>query len=111
MPSASFTVSWDGRLVDPPKPAELKRFRKLAATGLPAELRLTFRPCILGGQSAPPITGLEKAFLPRGTALRLLKLERTPGGITASYRLQTPIAPILPIPPIPVHTGNSIRHH
>jgi hypothetical protein len=88
--TASFTVSWDGRLVDPPPPADNKRLRKLAAAGLVPELRLTFRPCILGGQCAPPITGLGKAFLPRGKVLRLLKLERTPGGITASYRLQPP---------------------
>lgn len=85
---AAFTVSWDGRIIEPPLPEEPKHFRRLAAAGRLDELHLTFRPCIIGGKSAPPITGLDEAFLPRGIVLDLLKVERKPDGILARYRVR-----------------------
>jgi hypothetical protein len=99
--AAAFTVSWDGRIVDRRLPEETKRFRELATGGRLDELRLTFRPCILGGKSALPITGLEEDFLPRGIVLDLLKLERTADGFLARYRVRAPIGPMSPIRPIP----------
>jgi riboflavin biosynthesis pyrimidine reductase len=62
-------------------------FRELAVAGLLNELRLTWQPRILGGKSAPAITGLEQEFLPRGIALDLLKLERQGDECLASYRV------------------------
>jgi riboflavin biosynthesis pyrimidine reductase len=63
-------------------------FRKLAADGLLDELCLAWRPRIVGGKSAPPITGLEEEFLPRGIALDLLKVERGEDEFVARYGVQ-----------------------
>ena len=88
--AASFAVSWDGRLLERRTPAELEHFRQLASEGLLDELCLTFHPSILGGKSAPAITGPDESFLPRGVALDLLKLEPTPDGFLVRYRVRSP---------------------
>jgi riboflavin biosynthesis pyrimidine reductase len=62
-------------------------FREMAAAGLLDELHLTWQPRILGGKSAPAITGLEEEFLPRGIALDLLKLKRQGDNCQATYRV------------------------
>ena len=87
---AAFTVSWDGRMIERGVPEERELFRDLIAGGLLDELWVTFRPCILGGKSAPAITGLEEGFLQRGIVLDLLKVERTREGIVARYRVRVP---------------------
>ena len=89
-------------MIGRPLPNEPELFRNLVASGLLDELWLTFRLCILGGKSAPAITGLEEDFLPRGVVLDLLKLERTADGFLARYRVRAPIRPIGPIPKNPV---------
>lgn len=61
-------------------------FRELAAAGMLDELCLVWRPCILGGKSAPPVTGLDEDFLPKGIVLDLLKMERTGAECIAKYR-------------------------
>ncbi len=63
-------------------------FRRLAIEGLLDELLITWRPCILGGSSAPPITGMQKAFLPHGIELDLLELARRDTGCLATYRVR-----------------------
>jgi len=85
---AKFAVSWDGRIVEQSQRQEVERFRELAAGGLLDELWITFRPRIIGGKSAPPITGLTENFLPRATVLDLLKLERRGNECTARYRVR-----------------------
>ena len=86
--TAAFTVSWDGRIVEKRPPEEPELVRKLAARGLLEELRITFRPCIVGGECAPAITGLKKEFLPKGIVFELLKLERAGDECVATYRVQ-----------------------
>jgi riboflavin biosynthesis pyrimidine reductase len=75
-------MSWDGRLIG--AAPEISR----GASGALDELCVTFRPCILGGKSAPPLTGLNEDFLPEGIVLDLLRVERTDGGILARYRVR-----------------------
>ena len=81
-------MSWDGRLLEPLLPEERELFRELAVGGQLGELCITFRPCILGGKSAPAITGLTEEFLPRGIVLDLLKLERAGDECVARYRVR-----------------------
>lgn len=68
-----FVVSWDGRILEK---------RKLANKG---ELLILWRPLIVGGRKAPTITGLGGRFLPKGIAMELLTVERTPDGFLARY--------------------------
>ena len=107
---AVFTLSWDGRVLGntlheksveafqqrlaarrvrrisvAPAP---ELFRKLAAAGLIDELRVTWRPCLTGGKTHPPITGFDPAFLPRGIVLDRVKLQRKAGGYLATYRVR-----------------------
>lgn len=75
--SGSYVLSWDGRLI-------AKEDRPVA----PGELRITWRPCVIGGNSAPTLAGLGEEFLPRGVALRLVKLRRAHGECIGTYRVQ-----------------------
>jgi len=88
----NFTLSWDGRSIAPggTRREEAARFRELAAAGLLDEVCITWRPCILGGKSAPPITGASEEFFPRGIELRLVKIERIGDQCRARYRLRRP---------------------
>jgi hypothetical protein len=88
--AAAFTASWDGRVSGSSSSPDPVAFRELVASGRITELTITFRPCILGGKSALPITGFDPAFLPHGIQFDLLKLERTKDGIRAKYRVQKP---------------------
>ena len=85
---AAFTLSWDGRLIARQAPEEPERIRDLIARGLVHEICVTFRPCILGGKSAPPITGLGGDYLPRGIELDLLNIERIGDDCLARYRIR-----------------------
>jgi riboflavin biosynthesis pyrimidine reductase len=80
---ATFAVSWDGRMIEPGEGVQ-----ELAAAGRLGKINVLFRPKIIGGKSLPPITGLPGEFLPRGVELELLKIERRPEGIRASYRVR-----------------------
>ena len=102
MAAANFTVSWDGRRIEEKgaKAADAAHIRELAASGLLDEVRITWRPCILGGKSAPAITGLGEDFLPQGIVLDLLKLERVGDECVAKYRVRRTrrMSPVGPIP-------------
>jgi riboflavin biosynthesis pyrimidine reductase len=65
-----------------------KHFRELATDGLLDELRIAWRPSVVGEMSLPPITGLDEQFLPRGIVLDLLRLERRDDEFLARYRVQ-----------------------
>jgi hypothetical protein len=81
-----YTVSWDGRLVEPAE-------EFIAGAGLPEEFCVNFQPCVTGGKTAPSITGLEERFFKRGIVLDLLKVRRMGDGIQARYRVRTRNSP------------------
>jgi len=87
MPSENFALSWDGRLMEPRPADELARFRALALDGKVEELSITFHPTILGGPSAPPITGFGDNFLPRGIVLEFVRMKRLGEQCVATYRI------------------------
>jgi riboflavin biosynthesis pyrimidine reductase len=60
----------------------------MAGKGMVEELWITWRPRIIGGKRAGTITGLGKGFLPRGIALKLLKIERIGEECRARYRIR-----------------------
>jgi riboflavin biosynthesis pyrimidine reductase len=76
--TAAFALSWDGRILEPLGPVP----------GAIDELRITWRPRIVGGKTAPSITGLARDFLPRGITLDLVKIERHGPECLAIYRLR-----------------------
>lgn len=87
--TAAVTLSWDGRLLEKTEPEmDADEFKKLLVTGRIDELRVTWRPQLVGGKVHPPITGFDPAFLPRGIVLDLLKFRRKADGCVASYRVR-----------------------
>jgi riboflavin biosynthesis pyrimidine reductase len=86
---ATFTLSWDGRILEKGQPEMgVDEFRELLAAGGIDELRIAWQPRLTGGKAHPPVTGFDPAFLPRGIALELLKLQRKGDGCVAQYRVR-----------------------
>jgi len=73
-----FALSWDGRVLEGQR-------GDVAAWD---EIEVTWRPCVIGGGSAPTITGLPRDFLPRGVELELVKLRRRGQECLARYRVR-----------------------
>jgi hypothetical protein len=71
---ASFVLSWDGRLIE-----HLRD--KVPAD----ELWITWRPRIVGGETAKTLTGLRKKFFPQSIPMELRKLERVGDECRARY--------------------------
>ena len=67
----------------------LEQFRALAVEGLVDELRIEWRPRIVGGKSAPAIPGPSFEFLPKSIRLDLQKMERRGSECVARYRVRT----------------------
>jgi hypothetical protein len=84
--TVSFTLSWDGRMIEEGESPE--NFRALIRRGAVDELRITWRPCVIGGKRAQPITGLDARFLPRGVELELVKMTRRGDDCIARYRVR-----------------------
>ena len=75
---ARFVLSWDGRVME----------GAVLPDVLPDEVWVTWKPRIVGGRSAPAMTGLAGEFLPKGIVLDLVKLERGNEECTARYRVR-----------------------
>lgn len=86
----NFILSWDGRKIgDAGEASHLPEdFRKMVCEAKLDEFRITWRPCVIGGAKAPPLTGLDETFFPRGVALELVSLARKGDEFVARYRIR-----------------------